>query len=228
MKKIKFIAAFALIISILFSSCSSKTDDIYTDDSGTQYMVCRDSNGDIQINENSKLLVYTLNENGKKIKADNGEYITEYVKFSGQLVCGKKVETKELRFTLPDGFEAYGTSIGYFSRKDAKAEIFINYYTDDISLAIESLVHSCETLLENFGSDVYSYTQYEVTVDDTQCTAFSQLGTSSEYYQNVFIYLIPYDAGYYRIDCSISTDNKNKVNYDKFIEGFEIKSDVKA
>lgn len=221
----KFLGLFAVMfILLVFASCSSSTSDLYTDSNGIQHMVCRDSNGDIQINENGKLLVYSLNENGKRIKSGNGEYITAYVDFNGQVVSGNNVEISEMRFTLPDNFVEDKNNPGYFRNPDYQGEIFIYYYADDIEICRNSLENTCETLLESFGSEVYSYEQYTVTVDGLECIAFEQLCTSSEYYQNAFAYLIPYDGGYYRVDCNISTDNKNKVDFDRFIKSFEFKN----
>lgn len=223
---IKKIIPVILIISVLliFSSCSKSSADTYTDDNGTEYIVCRNSDGNIQINENGKLLVYTLNENGKRIKSDAGEYITEFVDFNGQVVSGKNVEIEEMRFTLPDGFVEHRENPGYFSNDSYSGEIFVTYYSDDIDLCITSLENSCQGLLESFGGEVYSYKQYTIDVDGTECIAFEQLCTSSEYYQNAFVYLIEYDGGYYRFDCNVSTDYKNKVNFDKLIQSIELKN----
>ncbi len=211
------------VVLLSFSSCSSRSTDYYTDDNGIRYMVCRSSEGNIRINENGKLLVYTLNENGKRIKSDSGEYITEYVEFNGQIVSGNNVEIAEMTFTLPNTFTEDRNNPGYFRSDSYNGEIFIYYYSDDLDICILSLEDSCEKLLESFGSEVYSYKQYTVNVGDTECIAFEQLCTSSEYYQNAFVYLIPYDSGYYRVDCNVSTDNKNKVDFDKFVKSFEIK-----
>ena len=223
MKKKIAILIITAVLLISFAACSADTADYYTDDNGVQYMVNRDSDGDIQINENGKLLVYTLNENGKRIKSDTGEYITEYVDFNGQVVSGNNVEISEMRFVLPSGFSEDRNNPGYFCSKSYDGEIFVNYYTDDIDLCVESIEYSCQGLLESFGSEVYSYKQYTVKVDGVECIAFEQLCTSSEYYRNAFVYLVPYDSGYYYFDCSVSTDNKNKVDFDKFIESIEFK-----
>lgn len=214
-----------LIVVLMFmcTSCSDDNGDIYTDENGSQYMICRDADGKMQINDNGKLLVYTLNENGKRIKSETGEYITEYIKFNGQVVSGRDVEIPELKFRLPAGFSEDRDNPGYFFREAYNGEIFINYYDDDLDMSIQSLEYSCEGLLESFGSEVYSYNRYTVNAEDVECVAFEQLCISSEYYQNSFVYLIPFDTGYYRVDCSVSTDYKNKVDFDKFIESFEIK-----
>lgn len=213
----------ALLLLVTFTSCSSESSDYYIDDNGTKFLVNRDSDGNIQINENGKLLVYTLNENDKCIKSDSGEYITEFVEFNGQVVFDRKVEIKEMKFTLPSGFVDDRDNTGYFYNDSCQGEIFVNYFNDDINIGIESVQESCQNLLESFGSEVYSYNEYTLSVNDIECVAFEQLCTSSEYYKNVFIYFIPYDAGYYCFDCTVNTDYKNKVNYDKFIKSIILK-----
>lgn len=213
----------SLFVLLTFASCSSESSDYYIDDNGTKYLVNRNTEGNIQINENGKLLVYSLNENDKCIKSDSGEYITEFVEFNGQVVSDGKVETKEMKFTLPKNFSEDRNNTGYFYNENCKGEIFINYFNEDINTGVQAIQDTCQNLLESFGSEVYSYNEYSLDVDGIECIAIEQLCTSSEYYQNVFTYLIPYDTGYYSFDCTVNTDYKNKVNYDKFIKSITLK-----
>ena len=41
---------------------------------------------------------------------------------------------------------------------------------------------------------------------------------------SAFTYILPFDSGYYRFDCNVSTDYKNKVDFDKFIESIDLKN----
>lgn len=214
-----FIVAFMFFA---FSSCSGN-NDYYIDDKGNQYLVYRDTQGDIVINENGKLLVFTLNENNKKIKSDAGEYITEYVNFNGQVVSENKVETAEMRFKLPHNFVESRETPGYFYHPSYQGEIFISYYPEGIDDHIKIQEKNCEDLLESFGSEVYSYEKYTLNISGIECTAFSSLSTTSEYYKNAFFYYIPYDNGYYIINCNVSTDYKNKVDFDSFAKSIEFK-----
>lgn len=219
-KIIALICVAAIVLS--FSSCSSG-DTYYTDENGREYIVARDSDSNIIINTSGKLCVYTLNENGKRQKSDSGEYITEYIDFSGQVVSDRIVETAEMRFTIPNNFTADNSIPGYFAREEYEAEIFINYYPDDIDVAIKGINLNSENLLENYGSEYFSYENYTVKIGDSDCTAVKQSCTSSEYYKTMYFYYIPYDSGYYSINCTINTDNDKKVNFDKFAESIEIK-----
>lgn len=220
----KRIIALLLVCFILFSfsACSDK-NAYYIGDDGTQYLVYKDSQDDIVINDNGKLLVYTLNENNKKIKADSGEYITEYVDFNGQVVSNNIVETAEMRFELPDNFVESRENPGYFYCSAYEGEIFISYFPSGMDIHIESQEKNCEDLLESFGSEVFSYEKYLIEISGIECTAFSSLSTTSEYYKNAFFYFIPYDTGYYVVNCNISTDYKNKVSFDSFVESIELK-----
>ncbi len=217
---ITVILTFCIVFSL--SSCSAK-ESYYISDDNTQYLVCRDANGDIVINDSGKLLVYTLNENNKKVKADSGEYLTEYVDFNGQVVSDGTVETAEMRFSLPSGFVESRENPGYFYNSAYQGEIFIDYYANGMDVHIQSQEKNCEDLLESFGSEVFSYKKYTVEISDIECTAFSSLSTTSEYYKNAFFYFIPYDTGYYVINCNINTDYKNKVKFDSFAESITLK-----
>lgn len=220
----RFVAVMLMLVMMISLASCGNDSDFYIDDDGVRYMVCRDGNGEIQVNASGKLLVYDLNENDKRIKSDSGEYLTRYVDFNGQIVTGKFVEIAEMSFTLPNNFTDDRDNPGYFRNEAYNGEIFIYYYDENTQLAIESLEFSCEGLLESFGSEVYSYEKYTLNVDNTECIAFEQLCTSSEYYQNAFTYILPFDSGYYRFDCNVSTDYKNKVDFDKFIESIDLKN----
>lgn len=220
----KIIACFVAVCTILsVTACSNQSDDFYTDSDGKQYIVVRDVNDNIVISESGKLQVFTLNENNKKQKSDSGEYITEYIDFNGQVVIGNSVETAEMRFSLPSNFQSDINNPGYFFYEPYNGEIFITYYNDDIQSSIDIITHNCENLLESYGSENFRYEQYSVTIGDIECTVFKSESASSEYYRNAFYYLIPYDSGYYEINCIINTDDAGRVNFDKFVKTIELK-----
>lgn len=218
----KIISVLLIIITLfLLSSCGS--DEFFVDENGTEYVVVRDSEGNIVINDRSKLQVYTLNENGKKQKSDSGEYITQFIEFNGQVVIDSVVETAEMRFELPEYFTADMNNPGYFYNDAYGAEIFISYYDEDVDKHIAANEMNCENLLESFGSDVFSYEKYSVSSNGNEYTAFKQKCISSEYYKAAYSYYIPYDTGVYIIDCNIDTNYAKKVNFDKFIKTFILK-----
>ena len=211
------------LIIFTFTSCSGNKNDTFTADNGNQYVVVRDSEGNIVINDNQKLQVYPLNENGKKQKSDAGEYITEYIDFNGQVVFGNTVETAELRFRIPNNFSDNAEIPGYFYSKMYDSEIYFTYYDEAIDSYIEANEKNCESLLESFGSEVFSYEKYTVTIGSSDCIVFKNACISSEYYKNSYNYYIPYDSGFYIVNCVINTSNAKKVNFDKFAEAIIIK-----
>ena len=221
----KKLISILLVICILLtcSSCSSSDKDIFVTEEGIEYLIVRDSNDNIVINESDKLQVYVLNENGKKQKTDAGEYITEYIDFNGQVVIGNVVETAEMRYELPSNFIADTNNPGYFYNEIIDAEIFFTYYEDSAEFHADAVTHNCEKLLESYGSEVFSYEKYVISVNDTDCSAVRLKCTSSEYYKNAFYYFIPYDTGCYYINCIVNTGNANKVNFDKFVKNIFIK-----
>ncbi len=226
----RIICVFLTLVTVLLvlTSCNYQSKDTITDENGKQYIVVRDADGNIVVknaekDDVNKLCVYTVNENGKKQKDSNGEYITEYIDFNDQVVIGNTVETVEMRYKLPDNFKDNAENPGYFSKEEYKAEIFLRYEISGYDIAVTSAEKNCESLLENYGSEVFEYEKYTLDIDGVECVAFKQRCTSSEFYKNDYVYIFPYDAGYYTINCSISTDYENKVNFDKFIESIELK-----
>ena len=221
----KIISLFIVLITVLtcFSACSNTSKDIITAEDGIKYIVARDENKNIIINDNNKLQVYSLNENGKKQKNDNDEYIIKFIDFNGQVVIGQTVETAEMTYKLPKGFKNDFNNPGYFFNEHYSAEIFFSYYPNDIKDAIIAAEKNSESLLESFGSEVFEYKKYTLDVNGYECTAFRQRCTSSEFFKNAYIYYIPYDNGYYMVNCNVSTENENKYNFDKFIETVRFK-----
>ncbi len=218
----KLTIVFFIIITILtLTSCGN--DDTFTDENGTEYIVVRDSDGNIVINDRNKLQVYTLNENGKKQKSDTGDYITEFIEFNGQVVTDRIVETSEMKFEIPNNFSADTDNPGYFYYEPYNAQIFISYYNESADKHIANDEMNCENLLESFGSDVFSYEKYSVTINGSEYTAFKHSCTSSEYYKNARNYYIPYDTGVYIINCNINTNDAKKVNFDEFVKTIILK-----
>ena len=222
MKKIISILL-TLCILLTLTACSSSDKDIFVTEDGIEYLIVRDNEGGIVINESDKLQVYVLNENGKKQKTDAGDYITEFIDFNGQVVIGNIAETAEMRYEIPSNFVADSNNPGYFYNESIGAEIFFSYYEDSAEFHFDAVTHNCEKLLESYGSEVFSYEKYTIAVNDTDCSAVRLKCTSSEYYKNAYYYFIPYDTGCYYINCIVDTGNANKVNFDKFVKNIVIK-----
>lgn len=220
-KTVLFIAAISLLLS--FSACSSSDKDLFTSENGFDYIVVRDSDGNIVINDSNKLQVYTLNENGKKQKSDSGDYMKEYIDFNGQVVIGNTAETAEMKFEIPKTFDDNSDIPGYFYSETYEGDIYFTYYDESIEKHITAAEENCENLLESFGSEVFEYEKYSVVVDGIDCTAIRIACTSSEYYKNSYQYFIPYDTGFYAINCVVDTGNAKKVDFDKFVEEIILK-----
>lgn len=223
MKRILSLLFAVIIVITCFSSCSKTEKDVITDEDGVKYIVARDENKHIIINESNKLQVYSLNENGKKQKNDNDEYIIKFIDFNGQVVIGQTVETAEMIYELPKGIKDDYNNPGYFYNDTYSAEIFFSYYPTDINDAVSAAEKNCESLLESFGSEVFEYKKYTLDVNGYECTAFKQRCTSSEFFKNAYIYYISYDNGYYMINCNVSTEYENKYNFDKFAQSIIFK-----
>lgn len=222
MKKIFIVILSVLTVVTCFSACNN-TSDMFTAEDGNTYIAVRNEDGGITINDNGKLRVYTVNENGKKQKDDSGNFITEFIDFNGQVVFGNTVETEEMKYRLPSGFEEDYDNSGYFRNENIDAEIFFVFYGTDVGTAIDAAEKNCQSLLESYGSEVFEYTRYTVDIDGVESTAFRQRCTSSEYPDNSCVYYIPFDTGYYIVHCRVNVENEKKVNFDKFVDTIEFR-----
>ena len=138
-------------------------------------------------------------------------------------MSGSTVETAEMRFTLPKGFVAHDNVAGYFSLESKGGEMFISYKNDDIEGVVNATVNNCESLLESFGSEYFSYEKYELDCSGVKVSAVKHISTSPEYNRAVHFYYIPYDTGYYSISVGINSSHLKGFDFDKMIENIVLK-----
>ena len=172
----RFVAVMLMLVMMISLASCGNDSDFYIDDDGVRYMVCRDGNGEIQVNASGKLLVYDLNENDKRIKSDSGEYLTRYVDFNGQIVTDKFVEIAEMSFTLPNNFTDDRDNPGYFRNEAYNGEIFVYYYDESIPPKI------------SYRRNVIQHGQLQVCADiseTTYCELLSEFSSSKNVKTNL-------------------------------------------
>jgi len=220
-KKIIILTAVLMITMMSLTSCSGKIKS-YTDKDGKTYDIVYDDNGNFITNDSNKLKVYILSDTGKKIKNENGEYRTDYIDFNGQIVNGRKVETKNFSFTLPAGFEqSYDTGLLFF-RDSINAEIYISVLDNsDIDTEYSLVESNCIQLQESYGSDKFSYNIYDLkTKNDIPIHVFKTQCTSSDYPKTDYYYYFNINDKIYKITASVSTDSAKKADFDSFAKSF--------
>lgn len=224
MKKRTAALIFALILILSFSSCSGKIKS-YVDKDGNTYDIVYDSDGNFITNDNNKLKVYVLSENGKRVKSENGEYRTDYIDFNGQITDGRNVETKELSFKLPVGFEqSYDTGLLFL--KDSISAI-INISTienTDAETKYSEIESNCVQLQESYGNDKFEYSVYDLnTRDNINIHVFKQQCTASDYPFTNYYYYFNVNDKLYEIYARVQTDSVKKADFDSFAKSFVFK-----
>lgn len=224
MKKRTAALLFSLILILSFSSCSGKIKS-YTDKDGNTYDIVYDDDGNFITNDNNKLKVYVLSETGKRVKNENGEYRTDYIDFNGQITDGRNVETKELSFKLPTGFEqSYDTAM-LFLKDSISAVINVSIIENaDPETKYAQIESNCVQLQESYGNDKFEYSVYDLkTKSDIGIHVFKQQCTSSDYPYTNYYYYFNVNDKLYEIYARVLTDSVNKADFDSFAKSFVFK-----
>ncbi len=182
---------FALIISLLviltcFTACKPKIKNgtILTDAGGNQYAAVTQEDGGIARDTAGNLLVLVTDANGKNVKGDDGEYLTNPVAIKNAIVIGNQVECKEFSATIPDGWSNAHSTTGLSITKDnSDRALVINAVEGSLDNAVSNVL-----LLVNAMRTTYTDTVYVETTEDlgnyktTFVSAFvPDTGTSPSY-----------------------------------------------
>lgn len=140
------IISLTLALFVVFSACGK---DLYTDpQTGKEYILVTDENGEKVRSEDGELLVYVTNENHKIVKDENGEPKTEIHGFIGQIEDVKGVvEDYAYTVTLPDGWVSTDTK-GYFENEKTEEEFKISIVQYTYSDYVERFRTAYEAALE--------------------------------------------------------------------------------
>lgn len=224
MKKRTAAVLCALILILSFSSCSGKIKS-YVDKDGNTYDIVYDDDGNFITNDNNKLKVYILSENGKKVKSENGEYRTDYIDFNGQITDGRNVETKDFTFKLPAGFEqSYDTAL-LFLKDSISAVINVSIIENaDPDVKYSQIESNCVQLQESYGNDKFEYSVYDLkTKNDINIHVFKQQCTASDYPYTNYYYYFNVNDKLYEIYARVLTDSVKKADFDSFAKSFDFK-----
>ncbi len=129
-KIIAVIAVVTVIFVSVFAACNKKDDDgIYIKNDDLNLVT--DENGEKVLNDDGGLLVYATDEDGDRIKDENGEYETRVQQFQ-PIEDDGVIEDYGFKFTLPEGWKST-KDFGYFENpgKSQELEIGIAEYTYD-------------------------------------------------------------------------------------------------
>ena len=88
----------AIIVTVVVSN---NTKEVYVDEDGVAHWLYKDEEGNTKLNADGDIVVYALDENGKRQKDENGEYIMASIDFPRKVISGNTLETPDYKLTLP-------------------------------------------------------------------------------------------------------------------------------
>lgn len=158
----KKIIAALLVATILFicvfAACGKDDGKYENPATGVKYEIVTDEYGNYVRDNEGNLVVYALDDNGKKYKNDEGEYETAVQTFGSQIVSGNEVINYSYKFILPDGYSVVEGSVGSFKKDDGTISVDINILDKTFS----DVYHSNKNTYEEISSGKYG--------DDIKCT----------------------------------------------------------
>ncbi len=182
---------FALIISLLviltcFTACKPKIKNgtVLTDAGGNQYAAVTQEDGGIARDAAGNLLVLVTDANGKNVKGDDGEYLTNPVAIKNAIVIGNQVECKEFSVTIPDGWSNAHSTTGLSITKDnSDRALVINPVEGTLDDAVSPVLQLINAMQSTYPDTVYVNTTEDLGNYETKfISAFvPDTGTSPSY-----------------------------------------------
>lgn len=104
-KYFALILTFVLILTC-FAACkpSIKDGTVVTEFGGKNHAAVTEADGGIKRDEAGNIIVLETDSNGKNVKDENGNYVTNPVAIDHALVIGNTIEMPEYSIQIPDGW----------------------------------------------------------------------------------------------------------------------------
>ncbi len=174
MKKIFAIALSLIFVLICFAGCKAKIKDgiVVTNLAGENFAAVTNESGGIKRDEAGNLIVLVTDADGKNVKGDNGEYLTNPVALDHALVIGNRVECNEYSVLIPDGWSNAHSLNGLSITKNNSLDSLVIEAKDD---SLDDIMSSASTLLGAMRSG-YDNTVYEnepITIGNIEGHFFS-------------------------------------------------------
>ena len=213
MKKIFALTISVIVILTCFAGCKAKIKNgaLVTNAAGENFAAVTKADGGIQRDEAGNLIVLVTDENGRNVKGDNGEYLTNPVALDHALVVGNRVECNEYSVVIPDGWSDGNSLNGMNILKDGTLD---GLFIEAKNTPLDELMGNSSKLLSAMKS-MYDNTVYEnkamtigeieahfvsVFVPDNGMTPESG-NPSSSYVAYIF-----FEQGGYSYSCRITSD----------------------
>ncbi len=118
-KKIIAVAlAFVVVITAVIVGVvvNNNKRENFIDDDGVGHWLYKDKEGNTKLNDDGEIVVYALDENGKRQKNKNGDYIMGAIDFPDKVINGNTLETPDFKMTMPKEWKLKDS--GMFVLKD--------------------------------------------------------------------------------------------------------------
>ncbi len=147
-KKIKYIAIAFIVVVLAVAigvAISVNKKEVYVDEDGIKHWLVKDKEGNTVLNEDGDIVVYALDEKGKRQKDKNGEYITGTIDFPQKLVKGNTFETPEYVLTMPEDWNLKSNGI-FTLKKNNNVQVKVDIFELEEVTKIDSYI---EDMLKN-------------------------------------------------------------------------------
>lgn len=130
----------AIIVAVVVSN---NTKEVYVDDDGVAHWIYKDEEGNTHLNGDGEIIVYALDENGKRQKDENGEYIMAAIDFPEVVTKGNTLETPNYKLTMPKDWELNDDGI-FELKKNNKITVKVNVFELDKIIPIDDYVQQSQ------------------------------------------------------------------------------------
>ncbi len=213
MKKIFALSISIILILTCFAGCKAKLKNgaVITNAAGENFAAVTKADGGIQRDKAGNLLVLVTDEDGRNVKGDGGEYLTNPVALEHALVVGNRVECNEYSVVIPNGWSNANSFNGMNVTKDGSLDaLFIEAKdtpVDDLMATTNSILSIMKT---NYDNTVYENSA--ITIGDIEAQFMSVFvpdngatpesgNPSSSYVAYIF-----FEQGNHSYSCRITSD----------------------
>lgn len=213
MKKIFALTISIIVILTCFAGCKAKIKNgaLLTNAAGENFAVATKADGGIQRDEAGNLIVLVTDENGRNVKGDGGEYLTNPVALEHALVVGNRVECNEYSVVIPNGWSDAASFNGMNITKDGSLDAL---FIEAKETPMDELMATSSQIL-NIMKSKYENTVYvnkAITVGDIEgqfISAFvpdNGMSPESGIPASSYVAYIFFEHGQYSYSCRITSD----------------------
>ena len=121
-KYLAIIFTFVLILTV-FTACKPKLQGgLVISDAKESYAAATNADGSIVRDAAGNLVVLVTDKNGRNVKGENGEYLTNAFALERHIVLGRRIECPDYAINIPDGWSDSKTSSDLIIKRDGSED----------------------------------------------------------------------------------------------------------